>query len=195
MNIIGKIGILCFYIMAGGLCVHILGTEALASEDSGNWRKTWDLVMLWLNFGILVFVLVKYGRLPLMNFLNGQRDELAREIKQAEQEKDKITSKIKETFTMLDESETRFANMKQRIIEQGEKTKQNIIEDARKQSQMMIESSKQKVESQLVQAKNNFKAELVDVAIALATEKLPNQITDEDNMKFVDRYLSEGLKG
>ncbi|RLC13099.1 MAG: hypothetical protein DRI57_16875 [Deltaproteobacteria bacterium] len=195
MKIINKIGLLCFYVMAGGICVHILGTEALAGEEPGNWRKTWDLVMLWINFGILAFVVVKFGRLPIMNFLNGRRDELGREIKQAEQEKEKITAKIKETFTILDESEIHFADMKQKIIDQGEKKKQNIMEDARQQSRIMIESSKQKVESQLIQAKNNFKAEMIDAAIALATEKLPNQITDEDNLRFADNYLSETLKG
>lgn len=188
-----KIIAACLYILAGVACVHLLGTDVLAGEGAGGGRKTWDEVMLWLNAAILFGVLIKFGGPPIMSFLRGQRQDVAREIKQVEEEKDEITAKIQETFKTLDESETRFADMKQRIINQGEKRKQEIIEEALRQSQLMMDTAKRKLESQILQAKNRFKAEMVDAAVDLASEKLPDQVTDEDNQRFVDDYLSKAV--
>lgn len=193
-----KITRICFCLVVGMACCLILGTPLTLAADEpaadDNWRKTYDEVMLWLNFAILAFVLVKFAGPPLMNFLRGRKDELARQIDQVEKEKEKVTGKISEAFKTLEESETRFASMKQRIIDQGERRKQEIIEDARRQSQIMLEASKQKVSSQILQAKGTFKAELVDAAIEMATEKLPQHITEEDNQRFVDSYLSGAMK-
>jgi F-type H+-transporting ATPase subunit b len=194
MKTANKIIAACLYILAGVACIHILGSDVLAAEESSGGRKTWDEVMLWLNAAILFGVMIKFGGPPIMGFLRGQRQDVAREIKQVEEEKEKITAKIQETFKTLDESEARFADMKQRIINQGEKRKQEIIEEAIRQSQLMMDTAKRKLESQILQAKSTFKSEMVDVAVDLASEKLPKQITDADNQRFVDDYLSKAVK-
>ena len=51
------------------ISIHLLGTEALAADNSGNWRPVFDLVMRWLNFGIIVFIIIKYARTPVKDFL------------------------------------------------------------------------------------------------------------------------------
>jgi F-type H+-transporting ATPase subunit b len=189
MKKLKKVAGLCFFVTGVVLALHVLGCEALAGEDSGNWRPIYDLVMRWINFGILAFVLIKFGREPLKGFLKGRKEELAVEIKKVEDEKEKIENQIKEALKTIEESDIRFAELKARIIEQGEKGKQKIIEKAQTQSRIMMEGAKQKIDSQIKQAQSMLRAEIVDSAIALAIERLPEMITDEDNLKFVDMYL------
>ena len=69
-----------FLYMAAGAVVILVFAAAPASASSGEWRPVYDEVMLWVNFFILAFIIVKYGRKPLMNFLNGQKDEIADQI-------------------------------------------------------------------------------------------------------------------
>lgn len=191
MNRVDKITRFGFYVMAlFVLCCHILATDAVAGENSDGWRPVYDVVMMWLNFGILAFLLIKFGKAPILNFLKGRRDELSREIGQLEKEKQKVAAKIKETFKVLDDSEAHFADLKKKIAEQGEKKKEAIIEDARQQSQIMLEMAKKKIESHIIQAKNSFKSELIDAAIDLAAERLPGEITDEDNQKLFNTFLA-----
>ncbi|OQY55295.1 MAG: hypothetical protein B6245_20020 [Desulfobacteraceae bacterium 4572_88] len=178
-----------------GAAVHILGPEAIASEDSESWRGTYDTVMLWLNFGILVFIIVKFGRMPIMNFLKGRKEELSHEISALEEEKEAAFTKIREASEALDESEAHFEHLKQRSVKQGEKKRQEIIEDAQHQSQVMLEAAKQKVESQIVQAKRTFRSKLIDSAIDLATNRISKKIIEEDHQKLVDDYLAEVSKG
>ncbi len=191
MKKFNKTGMLFFYTMV--ICLHVLGAKPWPAEKAGAWRSTYDVIMLWLNFGIRAFVVIKFGRKPLMNFLNGQKREVADEINQVEGEKEIIVSKIKETYKILDESEVQFSNLKQKIVDQGEKKRQDIIEEAQRQSHMMLETSKQKIGSRILQAKSKFRSEMIDEAVALATERLPKEISDEDDQKFVEQYVTSAF--
>ena len=184
-----KIG-LFYFIMAEIMSLHFLGFEALASESSGGWRPIYDEVLLWFNFGIIVFVFIKYGKTPLMNFLHGRKEKIAREIAQIEEKKKQAADKVTEINKMVDESKTRFAKIKDRIVEQGERKKAEIIQTAQNQSKTMIVNAKRRIESHFEQAKNEFKAELIDKAIDLALERFPKEMTLEDNEKFTREFLT-----
>ena len=193
MKRVNGITLLCFCITAGVLSLHFLGHEAFAAEKSSSWRPTYDLILRWINFGIIVFVLNKYAKAPLMNFLRGQKEKLAKEIKKLEDKKENVAANIKETQKVIDVSEVRFAELKERIVQQGERKKQEIIESAQQQSKMMLKNARRRIDSQFDQAKSAFRAELIDAAIELAMQRLPQEITDEDHDKCLDQYLASKL--
>ena len=190
MKCVNKIVLIFCFIIAGILSLHFLGHEAFAAEKASSWRPIYDLILRWINFGIIVFLVVKYGKTPIMNFLRGQKEKLAREIKRLEDKKEGIAANIEKTHNTIDESEVRFAELKERIVRQGEKKKDAIIQTAQKQSKMMLEDGKRRIDTYFIQAKNKFKAEMIDRAIDLAMERLPKEITAEDNEKLTIEYLS-----
>jgi F-type H+-transporting ATPase subunit b len=190
MKGIKKLGEICCFILAVVIGILLLGTEASAADNSGDWRPVFDLVMRWLNFGIIVFILVKYARTPIKDFLLSRREEVAREIEMVEEKKEEANKKIQDAARMLDESEVRFARVKERIIKEGETKKQKLIEDAQRESKILLESTMKKIESQLLGAKRAFKSELVDTAISLAMKRLPDEITSEDNQNFTNQFLA-----
>ena len=190
MKGIKKLGEICCFILAVVIGILLLGTEASAADNSGDWRPVFDLVMRWLNFGIIVFILVKYARTPIKDFLLSRREEVAREIEMVEEKKEEADKKIQDAARMLDESEVRFARVKERIIIEGETKKQKLIEDAQQESKILLESTMKKIESQLLGAKRAFKSELVDTAISLAMKRLPDEITSEDNQNFTNQFLA-----
>ena len=185
-----KLAEICCFLLAVVIGILLLGTEASAADNSGDWRPVFDLVMRWLNFGIIVFILVKYGRTPIKDFLLSRREEVAREIEMVEQKKEAANKKIQDAARMLEESEVRFARVKERIIQEGETKKQKLIEDAQQESKILLESTKKKIENQLLVAKRAFKSELVDTAISLAMKRLPDEITTEDNQQFTHQFLT-----
>jgi F-type H+-transporting ATPase subunit b len=190
MKGVKKLAGICCFIFAVVIGIHLLGSEASAADNSGNWRPVFDLVMRWLNFGIIVFILVKYARTPIKDFLLSRREEVAREIETIEEKKEEANKKFQDAARMLDESEVRFARIKKRIIQEGETKKQKIIEDAQQESKILLESTMKKIENQLLDAKRAFKSELVDTAISLAMKRLPDEITTEDNQKFTNKFLT-----
>ncbi|MBL7180596.1 MAG: ATP synthase F0 subunit B [Pseudomonadota bacterium] len=178
------------WIMCAALSLHLFGFETFAAEGTSSWRPIYDLIMRWVNFGIIVFVVYKYARKPLMNFLRGRKENLAQEIKELEDQRADTAAKIKETQNFIEESDVRFADLKERIVQQGEKKKQEIIESAKQQNQMMLNNARRRVEFYMIEAKNTFKAELVDAAINLAMQRLPQEITTADNENFANEYLA-----
>ena len=137
-----------------------------------------------------MFVIYKYGKSPIINFLKGRKKKLAREMKELENAKRNVMEKINETRKIIDESEVRFLELKERIANHGERKKAEIIESAKQQSQMMIDDAKRRIDSHFLNAKDQFKAELTDSAIDLAMKKLPGEMTDKDIEKLIDDYLT-----
>lgn len=176
--------------MAVVLSLHLLGHDAFAGENSSNWRPMYDLILRYINFGIIVFVIVKYGKTPIMNFLRGQKEKLAKEIQQLEDEKENVASQVKEMVKTIDESEERFEELKERIVDQGEKKKAEIIQAAQAHSESMILDAKRRIQSHFLQAKHDFRAELIDAAVDLALERFPKEMTPEDDEKFTHEFLT-----
>ncbi len=172
------------------LLIHLTAASGWAAESTPDWRKTYDTIMMWVNFAILAFVLVKYGKTPLVNFLRGQSAQVSRDIKALEAEKERVTSRIDKTFKELDQSDAHFQSIQDRIVREGEKKKEELIQEAREQSRIIIEMAKQKVENRILEAKNAFRRQLVDLAAEKALERLPKEITGEDDERMIQQYLA-----
>lgn len=171
------------------LMILLTASTAFCGDEGGNWRPTYDLVMKWVNFGILVFVIVKYGKEPIMGFLRSQKEVVADEMGVLEKRKAEVSEEIKKTEEILEASDDHFSDLKDKITKQGERKKQEIIESARQQSTIMMEMAKKRIGNQIIQAKRDFKAELVNTAVDMAGKRLPDEITDKDNDQFVQDYL------
>jgi F-type H+-transporting ATPase subunit b len=178
----------CFLIAV--FAVLLFGvTDAMAAETTSGWRFTFDLVMRWVNFVIIAFVLVKFGRKPIKDFLSNRREKIDQQIKKYEQQKEAAGEKITEANQMLKDSAARFEKIKTRIIEDGEKRKQQIIEDARQESMILLAATRHKIEYQIVEATNLIRSEMIDSAIALAEQRLPEEITAVDEQKLIDHFM------
>ena len=176
--------------IAFSLSFILTATDVLAADNASNWRPIFDLVMMWVNFGIFAFIIVKYSRKPLINFLKGQKEKVDLNINRIEEKKEKISAEVRVAIDTLDENKLRMQKLKERIILQGERRKQEIIDNALLESQIMIEEAKRKIDDQILQAHKAIRAEMVDMAVSLAVKKLPAEITSADNQKFIDQYLT-----
>jgi F-type H+-transporting ATPase subunit b len=179
-------------ILLGGLA-GIPFTAALgwAAEDGASWRPTYDLIMMWINFGILAFLLVKYLRAPLLNLLRGEADKTAAVLKQAQEGKEQIDRDVQETLKALENARERLRGTQERIIRDGERQRQRIIESAQHESRMLLDRTRLKIDVQIAEAQLRLKDELIDRAVAMALERLPEEITAEEQARLVDRFVRE----
>lgn len=175
--------------------VFVLSAEpALAQEEAASdWRSTYDVILMWINFLILFGVLYKFLKDPFKDFIRGRKYEMEKELKKAEEQKQMAEEKIRESREMLEQGKARFERMQQRIIEQGEKKKEQIIAGAEEQSSFMLSEAKRKIDSQIIRARNEFREELVDKAFEMAMERISEEISDEDEKRFIERYISEAV--
>lgn len=168
------------------LLVMMPGVALAASPE---WRPTYDMAMKWVNFIIFVAVIVKYAREPIKTFLKQQKKDVVSEMDTLEEQKERIVAEIKAANVQAADNKSRFKEMKERLIAQGELRKQQNVDQARQQSAMMIEGARKKMENRIFQAKDKLKLELADMAFDQAIEKLPPIITDNDNQRLLDDYM------
>ena len=162
---------------------------ALAEDGAGDWRPTYDLALRWINFFILVFLIFKYARKPLVNFFKEKSEDIKKEIRAVEQEKEEILAKVEEMLKARDHSQEKLEKLKERVIAQGKAKKQHIIESARKESKLMLEGARRKIKSQMIAAHQDLRAEMIDHAIEMALQKLPAVIDEKDSQKLFEQYI------
>jgi F-type H+-transporting ATPase subunit b len=179
----------CLFV--GLVILHLLGSEALASETESGWRSGYDLIMMWLNFAILVIVFIKYGKNPIKGFFKDQRENISSMIEDIEAQKEANFAQIRHTQQLMQHSSDRFESIKEKIIVEGEAKKQHIIETARHESQLMVNQANFWIERQVLQAKQKLKSELIDEAFGQALQRLPQALTPEDKHKIINRYLAD----
>ena len=60
----------------GAIIILLWMATSVGAAETAAWRPTYDLVMRWVNFLILVIIIVKYMRKPLGDFIAGKQREV-----------------------------------------------------------------------------------------------------------------------
>ncbi|MFP4445919.1 MAG: hypothetical protein ACLFPD_06690 [Desulfosudaceae bacterium] len=175
-------------LMVTGLCFFPAAALAAAEEGAG-WRPVYDHIMLFVNFGILVYVIVRFGKDPLRNFFHDRRTEVADEIERLTTEKEKSLAAFEDMQKRLAEGDRHLRTIKERIRSEGEKIKEKMVADARKQGEFLLEGARKKVNNQYVDARRAFRADLIEAAVNKAAERLPQEIREEDHRMLVSNFL------
>ena len=150
----------------------------------------YDMILKWLNFGILALLIVWFSRIPIKNFLSSQKEELLVEINRIESEKNQLEEKLQAAQNALKESQDRFSEIKSQIVNQGEKRRDQIIAEAQQKSAQMLDGARQKIDRMMTDAIASFRSDMVEVTMELVEKQLSQVVTEEDQQKYVDRYLS-----
>jgi F-type H+-transporting ATPase subunit b len=179
-----------FFVLCVAVGLYLLTPETCMASDAGGWRPTYDTIMKWVNFFILVAIIVKYSRKPLVGFVTGKREEIRREIDDLDRKKEEIAEAVKEANTALEDSANRLEQLKQRIINQGELKKSKIIADAQQESEHIMAGAESKIQGAILQAHHKIRAEMIDRATDIALERLPREVTEQDNQKLMQQFLS-----
>ena len=168
----------------------LFSSDAFAVGAASKGRTIWDNIMLWINFGILVFFFIKFGKRPLMNFLRGERQTIKDGIDAVEEKVKKARTLMEARADKLKNIDKRIKKVRQGIIELGQKERERIIEKAKITASKMIEDSKKEAQYKLEMAKKRFSEEMLDMAVSIAVEGLKKEISQDDNERIVDQFAS-----
>jgi F-type H+-transporting ATPase subunit b len=152
-------------------------------------RDAWDLLMRWVNFLILVAVIVKYARAPMLDFLKGKRAETAKTFELIDEKKRVAEEKIKDGRMQLQASHERLKLIQDRIVSEGQRQKEKMIAAAEIESRLLLESARAKVDNQIRDAYQRIRIELVESATEKAISKLPDLMTDQDHERMLGIWL------
>ncbi len=172
-----------------GFFVLLSPVDILADEGAGRGRKIYDTIMLWINFGILVFVFMKFAKPALMKFLYGERDKVEKDLQAIEEDLNVSKKRVEEESKNLEGIDEYLQQIRADILEMGEKEKTRILEDAERNASQMIKDAENELALKLEEAKRTLNDRLVEKAVIMAREKLSKEFTDKDNDKQIDGFV------
>jgi len=128
-----------------------------------------DSAIIWVNFLIVVLLLVKFAAKPLMDFIKSRKKIASSELSRLETEKEKISGELDKTMRIINEKKSLLADTEENITRQGEILKAGIIKEAEIDSELILEKAKKEAEKKIKQATEKLRTEVIDEVF----DKLP----------------------
>lgn len=163
--------------------------NAFAEGGVTTGRRIWDNVLLWVNFGILVFFFLKFARKPLMNLLQNVRDKIKSELNTIRSRLKNVKSTRNNEADKLKQIDQRLTEVQQGILEMGRKEKEQITEQGKVTAEKMVVSASAYSKYRMNLAKKVLSDEMVDIAISMAEKRLREVISEEDNENLNNLFI------
>lgn len=167
----------------------VLAQASGGQDEMSQGRKIWKTVWRFINFFILAFVIVKFGRKPLMNFLSNHGAETGEQLYQIKNVLDETESEYRKTEAKLARIEELITEVKSYIEQDAKRLKQKILDNAEDNSKHMIHEAKEVAESRLKTARDKIKNELIELAMTEAEKIIREHIAAEDQDRLIDEYM------
>lgn len=175
------------------------------AEDTGpapmNWTQfgsdTPPFIAMLVNFGILVGGYYLLGKRPIAAALRSRRDGIAKDIDEAQRMKEEAEARAKTYQAKLERVDEEARAARDALLRTGEAERDRIVKDAEAKADRMRRDAEFLVQQELKQIRLDLLRDTVEMAVLAARELLAQRITQEDQERLAEAYLSElgGAKG
>ncbi len=165
-----------------------------AQHESGGGGGLMSLqvnLMFWTLtiFGILYFVLRKYGFPAILSAVEAREKALEEAIAGAKRDRDAAAQLLAEHQAKIEAARGEA----QKLIADGralsEKMRQDLLEQTRKEQQDMLERAKRDIEGEKNKAISQLRREAVELALAGASKVIEQNLDSAKNRQLVETYL------
>jgi len=181
------------FLLLSGLIIHhfLMPIDIWANEGPTPGRKTYNLIMLIVNFSILAFIIFKFGREPLMNFLTGIRSDVEKDLSSLKGQLSNCKMENDAEIAKINDFENQVKSIYDRIMNMGIREKEKIIEQGKITAEKMIRDAKEYSRYKILLAKKAFSDEIVDLAIDTVEENLKKGISKKDNEQLINKFMDD----
>jgi F-type H+-transporting ATPase subunit b len=143
-----------------------------------------------LNFGILVWVVVKYGKKPLAESLKKRRQTIMHGMDEAAKMKDKAADRLTEYEDKLAHVDDEIGRVKREMREAGEAERARVLSEAKERRGRLEREARLLVEQELKAAREDLVKTTVEGAMKSAADQIARGLTPADHQRLADEYLA-----
>ena len=150
------------------------------------------LFWMLLAFGVVLFVLYKYGFPIITSMIDARKQYIDDALKGAKEANEKIADIEQQCNGLLEEARQKQVE----ILREATAVREQIIKEAREkadaETEKMIAEAKREIERQREDAMNAVREEAAKVAIAVAEKVLRRELTGEQRQQqYIDSLVDE----
>jgi F-type H+-transporting ATPase subunit b len=158
-------------------------------EHEGIDPKT--LALQVLNFGVLLFILVKFGGKAINKSLRDRHEQLKADMDEATRLRAAAEVRFKEQEKRLQNLEQELEAMRQAILKEAEHEKARIIAAAEERAKRVQDETRFQLDQQVKEAELRFRAEVAQAALKIADELLRRSVNGGDEQRLVQSFVAE----
>ncbi len=150
-----------------------------------------DWVFKFVNFAVLVGILIKFAGKPLKDYLRNRHDTIKAKIDEANktvQEAEALKAQYERKLSQLDEEVEAF---KKAVIEEAEKEKQKIMNEANEFASRIREQARIAYEQELKDAMSAIKEEIARLTMERAEKLIAERLTKSDHNRMVGDFIEK----
>ncbi|MFZ2631850.1 MAG: ATP synthase F0 subunit B [Desulfosalsimonadaceae bacterium] len=179
------------------LFIMLIAVDVVMAESSGEhggghgggWAAT-DTYRV-MNFAVLAIGLFFLLRKPVTQFLGDRIQGIQAQLDDLELKKIEAEKKLAEYNERLSHLNTESEKIINQYKEQGETLRKKIIKEAEAAATKLEEQALRHIEHEFKQARLRLEQEVFEKAIAKAEVQLTKKITDQDQDKLIEEYLTK----
>lgn len=178
-------------LLASFLLVLVSELPLLASTEEGaaHHQSLVSTIAPYINFAILVGVLVYLLRKPMKDFLAQKREAVGKMLKDSEQARDEALSRLAALQSKLESLEADIDQIRQQAEREAQAEKERLIEEAKEDARRIVEGAEKEISNRVKLAIRELKTYVAGEAVAKAEEIIREKIKDDSHEKLIDTYL------
>jgi F-type H+-transporting ATPase subunit b len=147
--------------------------------------------MFWqvANTLLLLAVLIYFARKPVLTYLAGRRDTIAKNLDGAAQLLAEASLRLAQWNQKAASLDQEVAAIRDATRRAAEAERDRILADARVTADRIRQSASAVAERELQQARESLRGEAADLAVELAAKILREQVNDSDRTRLVDEFI------
>jgi F-type H+-transporting ATPase subunit b len=158
-------------------------------EHEGIDPKT--LALQLLNFGVLLFILIKFGGKAINKSLKERHEQLKTDMEEAARLRTAAELRFKEQEKRLQNLEQELEAMRQAILKEAEHEKARIIAAAEERAKRVQDETRFQLDQQVKDAELRFRGEVAQAALKIADELLRRSVNGGDEQRLVQGFVAE----
>jgi len=147
------------------------------------------LIFQFVNFGVLLFILVKFGGGAMNKALKARHEQLKADLASAAELKAAAEAKLAEQEKRLSSLETEIAEMRRTLALEAEAEKARLIAAAEERVGRIKTETAFLIEQQVRDASERLRRESAEAALKIAEDILRRSIGAGDQQKLLDMFV------
>lgn len=143
-----------------------------------------------LNFGLLAFIIVRFGRKPLAEALAARKKSVMQEIDNATRLKDEAEGRLADYEDKLQNLDETLEQLKKDYAAQSRIEREHVLAEAAERRERMKRDVEFRLQQEAKAAKQQLLQEAVERAVAEAEELIKKRVTKGDLDQMADDFLA-----
>jgi F-type H+-transporting ATPase subunit b len=171
--------------------------ESSAGEEKGeveHEETIWGPISRFFNSAVLFAVLYYVLRQPVADYFAGRSSQIRNDLVTANAMKQSASEQIAALERKMADLPRELETLKARGQEEIAAEEARIEQTAAADRERLLEQTRREIDLQLRLAHRDLVEHASNLAVGLATDRIKNSITPDDQSRIVDRYLAQVKK-